>query len=58
MRSIQHSETSRTPCCSPGAAWCHVREVAWMALRDEVAPHALAAAVDHALKMIRAGVPR
>lgn len=46
-------------CCSPSAAWVWVNAIAEMALGGEIAPHVLAGACDHALKMIRAaGVPR
>ena len=45
------SQTRKTPCCTPDAAWCLVREIAWMALRGEAPPYALAGAVDHALRM-------
>lgn len=49
---------TETPCCDPQAAWSFVREVAWMALRGEVPPHALAGAVDHALRMGQVGAAR
>lgn len=47
-----------TPCCAPDSAWYLVGEVAWMALRGEAPPYALAGAVDHALRMGQVGVPR
>ena len=60
MISLTHpSQSRKTPCCSPSAAWVWVNAIAEMALGGEVAPHVLAGACDHALKMIRAaGVPR
>ena len=53
MPIIQHPNESRTqaPCCTPDAAWCHVREMSWLALRGNVGAHVVAGAVDHALRM-------
>ncbi len=52
MRSIQYFEITRTPCCSPSAAWQWVNAIAEMAVYgDEDARRWLAVAVDHALRM-------
>lgn len=45
------SQSRKTPCCTPDAAWSHVREMSWLALRGNVGHHVVAGAVDHALRM-------
>ncbi len=51
MSSLAYPPTPAVPptrCCTPQAAWCWVREVAWLALTgDDDARRALPDAVDH-----------